>query len=225
MALEQHQRAVGTFPTRQEAEDALNELRNSGFPMDKVSVIAKDADRDDQIAGADVKNRAQGNEAKEGAGAGAVAGTALGGVGGLLVGLGTLAIPGVGPFLAAGTLATTFAGAGIGAAAGSLVGALTGLGIPEEQAKVYGDLVSQGDYLVIVDGDESEIHRAASILSHRGIRDWGVFDTSNEYDSAHAQSYKADVAPSVNDASNVYSDTTTTNQDVVEIVDHRNQVR
>lgn len=130
MAFGQQKRAVGTFSTRQEAEDALNTLRDSGFPMDKVSVLAKDADRGDKIGGAEVTDRGS-NEAPEGAGIGAVAGTALGGVGGLLVGLEALVIPGVGPFLAAGTIATTLAGAGIGAAAGSIVGGLTGLGIPE----------------------------------------------------------------------------------------------
>lgn len=222
MAFEQHKRAVGTFSTRLEAEEALNELRDSGFSMDKVSVIAKDADSDDKLGGAYVQD-GSGNEAKEGAAAGAVTGTALGGIGGLLVGLGTLAIPGVGPFLAAGTLATTLAGAGIGAAAGSLVGALTGLGIPEERAKVYSEQVSKGEYLVMVDGSFEDIRRAAAILSNRGIREWGVYDVSNEYGSAQTHSYNAAVVPSVNDASQRYSDRTATNQDVVEIVDHRRQ--
>jgi hypothetical protein len=171
-------RAVGTFPNRQAAEDALNELRSSGFPMDKVSIIAKDADREGgQVAGMDVQDRGD-TEAQEGAGIGAVAGTALGGLGGLLVGLEAILIPGVGPFLAAGTVATTLAGAGIGAASGSIIGALTGLGIPEEQAQVYSDRISQGGYLVIVDGSEADLQRAESILSNRGIQDWGIYDTS-----------------------------------------------
>jgi hypothetical protein len=227
MVLGQDKRAVGTFSSRQEAEQALNALNNSGFPMDKVSVIAKDADRNDQIAGADVSNRAGGNEAREGAGAGAVAGTVLGGVGGLLVGLGTLAIPGVGPFLAAGTVATTFAGAGVGAAAGGLVGALAGLGIPEERAQVYSNLVSQGDYLVIVDGPEEEIRRAESILSHGGIREWGVYNSPLQSGSAPAQNYTTDVAPSVTQPSDRYLERTATNQDApeVEIIDRRNQGR
>jgi uncharacterized membrane protein len=181
MTLGQHRRAVGVFSTRQEAEYALTELKNSGFPMDRVSVIARDADRQGSIAGADTQ------KVDEGAGTGAITGTVLGGLGGLLVGLGALAIPGVGPVIAAGTvgttLATTFAGAGLGAAGGSLVGALSGLGIAEERAQVYSDRVSQGGYLVIVDGTEAEIQSAAAILSGRGIQEWGVYNspTSTTY--------------------------------------------
>lgn len=171
-------RAVGTFSSRQEAEDALNELQRSGFSMDRVSVIARDTDQRDEMAGASV-NKQSGAQAREGAGSGAVAGTTLGGIGGLLVGLGTLTIPGVGPFLAAGTIATTFAGAGIGAASGGLIGALTNLGISKDRAKTYSERVSQGGQLVIVDGREDEIRRAESILNNRGIQDWGVYNSPN----------------------------------------------
>ncbi|PPS40407.1 general stress protein [Chroococcidiopsis sp. TS-821] len=177
----QLKRAVGTFSSRTEAESALNALRDSGFSMDKVSVLAKDTNRDEQVAGVDVQDRDQvnrrgDNEAQEGAGIGATTGTVLGGAGGLLVGLEALLIPGVGPFLAGGTIATTLAGAGIGAAAGSIVGALTGLGIPEEEAQVYSDRVSQGDYLVFVEGTAADIDRAGSVLSSRGINQWAVYD-------------------------------------------------
>jgi hypothetical protein len=180
--LGQHRRAVGVFSTRREAEHALNELKNSGFPMDRVSVIARDSDRPDQIAGADTSDRVL-NKADEGAGTGAITGTVLGGLGGLLLGLGTIAIPGVGPIIAAGTIGTTLAataaGAGLGAAGGSLVGALSGLGIAEDQARVYGDRVSRGEYLVIVDGTAAEINTAEAILSHRGIQEWGVYNNPN----------------------------------------------
>ncbi len=120
MVLSPDKRAVGVFSSRRDAEHALSELRDSGFLMDKVSVIAKDADRNDQLSGADMSDRV-GNKADEGAAAGAVTGTVVGGLGGLLVGLGALAIPGIGPIMLAGatatTLATTVTGAGIGAAA------------------------------------------------------------------------------------------------------------
>ncbi|AFZ28836.1 signal transduction histidine kinase (STHK), LytS [Gloeocapsa sp. PCC 7428] len=177
----QLKRAVGTFSSRTEAESALNALRDSGFSMDKVSILAKDTNRNDQVAGVDVENRNQvkqrgETEAQEGAGIGATTGTVLGGVGGLLVGLEALLIPGVGPFLAGGTIATTLAGAGIGAAAGSIVGALTGLGIPEEEAQGYSDRVSQGDYLVFVEGTAADIDRAGTVLSSRGIHQWAVYD-------------------------------------------------
>jgi hypothetical protein len=181
MVVGQHKRrAVGVFSTRQEAEDALIDLKNSGFPMNIVSVIARDADRHDELAGADMSDRVM-TEADEGAATGAVTGTALGGLAGLLVGLGALAIPGAGPLIAAGTigttLATTAAGAGIGAAGGGLVGALAGLGIADERAKVYGDRVSQGGYLILVDGTTEEIRLAESILHNRGIQEWGVYDS------------------------------------------------
>ncbi len=182
MALGLNKRAVGVFSNRRDAEHALNELRDSGFPMDKVSVIAKEADHDDQLAGADMSDRV-GNKADEGAKAGAVTGTALGGLGGLLVGLGALAIPGIGPIMLAGAgataLATTLTGAGIGAVAGGLIGGLVGLGIPEERARVYNDRVSRGEYLVIVDGTADDIHRAEAVLSRRGIQDWGIYDAPN----------------------------------------------
>lgn len=160
---------------------ALNELRDSNFPMDRVSVIARDGDRADDIAGTEVRDRV-GNKADEGATTGAVAGGALGGLTGLLIGLGTLAIPGIGPIMLAGAtataIATTVAGGAIGAAAGGLVGALIGLGIPEERARVYSDRVARGQYLVIVEGTEEEIRRAQTILSNRGIEDWDIYDIS-----------------------------------------------
>ncbi|MFE1747152.1 general stress protein [Coleofasciculus sp. H7-2] len=177
--LGQHKRAVGVFSNYQDAEVALTELKNSGFSMDNVSVVARDADKGDDIAGADVSDRV-GNKADEGAKTGAVTGGALGGLTGLLVGLGALAIPGLGPVMLAGAagtaIATTLSGGAIGAAAGSLLGALIGLGIPEERARRYNDRVSRGDYLVMVDGNDDDIRRAEAILSHRGIEDWGIYD-------------------------------------------------
>lgn len=172
-------RALGVFTTRSETEAALEQLRDAGFPMNKVSAIARDADRDDEIAGVDVKDPV-GNKADEGAATGAVTGGALGGITGLLVGLGALAIPGVGPIMLAGAgataLATTLAGTALGAAAGGLIGALAGMGIPEDRARIYSDRVARGDYLVIVDGTEEEIRRAENILAGRGIQEWGVYD-------------------------------------------------
>ncbi|MBP5975811.1 DUF1269 domain-containing protein [Brasilonema sp. CT11] len=193
MALSKHnKRAVGVFPSRREAEYALTELRDAGFPMNKVSIIAKDADGTGDIAGVETQERV-GNKADEGAAAGAVTGATVGGITGLLVGLGTLAIPGVGPILLAGeiatTLATAAAGAGIGAAAGGLLGALVGLGIPEERARIYNERVSRGDYLVIVDGTDEEIRRAETVLTNQGIQEFGIYnqpgvvDTHTDYSS------------------------------------------
>ncbi len=182
MLLNEDRRAVGIFSNLQDVEQALHELRDSGFPMEKVSVISQNADRVDEIADVEVRSDVD-TKSDEGAKAGAVSGGTVGGLAGLLVGLGVLAIPGVGPIMLAGaaatTIATTLAGAGIGAAAGGLVGALVGLGIPEERAKVYNDRVSRGEYLIIIDGTDAEINAAGAILSRRGISEWDTFAPSN----------------------------------------------
>lgn len=179
MALGTHKRAVGVFSSRQDAEYALNELRDAGFPMDRVSIVAKDIDRDRGFGDANVRDTND-TKTEEGAATGAVAGGVLGGLTGLLVGLGAIAIPGLGPVMLAGAtataIATTLSGGAIGAAAGGLIGALIGLGIPEDRAKVYSDRVSRGDYLVMVDGTEDEIRHAEAVLSRRGIQEWGVYD-------------------------------------------------
>lgn len=193
MARVNHRRAVGVFSSYRAAELALQDLKSSGFPMDKVSVIAKDADKNrDHIAGAEVKD-ARGNKADEGAATGAIAGGALGGLTGLLVGLGALAIPGIGPVMLAGAtataIATTLSGTAIGAAAGGLLGALIGLGIPEERARVYNDRVSRGDYLVIVDGDSDEIARAEAILRRHNIEEWGIYDSDRDTDRDVSRDY------------------------------------
>lgn len=179
MAARRHRRAIGVFSHREEVEQALIELRDSGFPMDSVSVVAKDSSKDSSLAGVEVTHQV-GNKADEGGATGAIAGGTLGGIAGLLVGLGVLAIPGIGPVMLAGAgatvLATALSGGAIGAVAGGLLGALIGLGIPEEQAKVYRDRIAQGGYLVMVEGSDEDLHRAETILNRRGIQHWGVYD-------------------------------------------------
>ena len=120
---------------------------------------------------------------------GATSGAILGGIGGLLLGLGTLAIPGVGPIIVAGeaasTIASTLAGAGIGAAAGGIIGGLVGLGIPEDKAKIYSDRVGSGSYLVMVNGTEDDISRAERILRDSGIEEYGVYDANDINDDTY----------------------------------------
>ncbi|MBN3896255.1 MAG: histidine kinase [Nostoc sp. NOS(2021)] len=175
-------RAIGVFSHRRDAETALTELRDAGFPLSTVSIIAKDTNGQG-IAGVDVDRKVgTGNKADDGVKTGAATGGVLGGLTGLLVGLGTLAIPGVGPVIAGGAvataLATTAAGGAIGAAAGGIVGGLVGLGIPEDRARVYGDRFQRGDYLVIIDGTEAEIHQAEAILKRRGIEEFAIYDAT-----------------------------------------------
>ncbi|MEG4351617.1 histidine kinase [Microcoleus sp. LAD1_D5] len=186
-ASSRQKRAVGVFSTRRETEHALGELRTAGFDMNRVSVIAKDADSKGDIAGIDVHDSTD-NKADEGATKGALTGGTLGGLTGLLVGLGLVAIPGIGPIMLAGAsataIATTLAGTALGAAAGSLIGALVGMGIPEEEAKAYSDRVARGDYLVLVDGSEAEVAKAETILSRGGIQHWNTYDYHPSGDSA-----------------------------------------
>ncbi|WP_392535123.1 histidine kinase [Nostoc sp. C117] len=175
-------RAIGVFSHSRDAEVALTELRDAGFPMSRISLIAKNADGHG-IAGVENRNVGVGNKADDGAKAGATTGGILGGLTGLLVGLGTLAIPGVGPVIAGGAvataLATTLAGGAIGAAAGGIVGALVGLGIPEDRARVYSDRFQRGDYLLIIDGTEAEIRQAEAILKRRGIEEFAIYDATD----------------------------------------------
>lgn len=173
-----YRRAVGVFDNREATEKAIRALKEADFDMQRVSLIARNVE---EVEGSEeVKDQQQGNEAKEGAGAGATAGTVLGGIGGFLVGVGALAIPGVGPILAAGAeisaVASTLAGAGIGAAGGGLIGALVGMGIPEERAKVYQNRIKAGDYLLMVSGTEEQIRRAEPILRDQGIQEFGIYD-------------------------------------------------
>ncbi len=224
-----YKRAVGTFASRGDAEKALYKLRDDGFSMDRVSLLAKNADGNDNIAGADVKNERGDTEAQEGAGIGATTGTVLGGLGGLLVGLESLLIPGIGPFLAAGTIATTLAGAGLGALSGGIIGGLTGMGIPEEDAKVYGDSIDNGYYLIIVDGYEDEIDRAGSILSGQNIGNWKIFEAEIPKDVAANPTPVAPATPVVEkevdvvNRKEVVDRKTVVDHNVVEIVDKRDE--
>lgn len=173
-------RAVGIFPSRREAELALTELRDAGFPMSRVSVIAKDRQVTPSVTHQGVHLMVTDTPVEHGAVSGATAGGALGGITGLLVGLGAIALPGFGPIIlggaAATVLATTLAGGALGAAAGSLIGALISVGIPEERARIYSDRIARGEYLVMMDGMDPEIAQAERILGYHGIQDWGVYD-------------------------------------------------
>ncbi|MGF1494960.1 MAG: general stress protein [Microcoleaceae cyanobacterium] len=175
-----YRRAIGVFDTRREVEAAIYALRDEGFNLDRVTVIAPDSDPATKDADIEVHEEARGNKADEGAATGAAAGGALGTITGLLVGLGTLAIPGVGPILLAGVgataLATTLAGTAIGAAAGGIIGGLVGLGIPEERAKIYNDHLAQGHYLMLITGRPQTINQAESVVSNHGIHHWEVYE-------------------------------------------------
>jgi len=155
---------VGLFENYMDADRAVSELNARGFGRNEVSVAARDNAVRDRIAGKTGDERA----VAESAGAGAIGGATIGGLGGLLVGLGALAIPGIGPVVAAGTLATvlgtTAAGAGIGAAAGGIIGALVGMGIPEDDATFYAEGVKRGGVLVTVQTNDDRASEALNIM-------------------------------------------------------------
>jgi uncharacterized membrane protein len=143
---------AGLFDTFEDTERAVNEMQNLGISRERIGVLARDAVLRDRIVG-------DSDPEAESAGAGAVGGTALGGLGGLLVGLSSITIPGLGPVITAGTiitaLGTTAAGAGIGAATGGILGALAGAGISEADAQVYAESVRRGSLLLTVEVDDS----------------------------------------------------------------------
>jgi uncharacterized membrane protein len=158
----------------------MHRLRDAGFNMDKVSVVAKNPGSIGDVAGANVPQNRE-DQVRDGTGAGAVAGSVTGGLVGLFGSLSVLAIPGVGPIAEAGiVLANTLLGSGLGAAGGGLLGALIGWGIPEDQAQYYHSRVYDGnDYLIMVEGNKQEISSAESILGDYQVRDWNIFGASN----------------------------------------------
>ncbi len=158
--------AFGIFPSNSTAEIAVDRLHAAGFSSDDVSVLM--ADKQGSKDFASEKN----TKAPEGTTAGVLGGGTLGGTVGLLAGLGALAIPGVGPLIAAGPIMGALAGLGIGSAVGGLLGALIGMGIPEYEAKRYEGRVNEGGILVSVHCESSEeISRARDLLKAAGGED------------------------------------------------------
>jgi hypothetical protein len=158
--------AYGIFTTRASAETAVDRLNASGFSYDDISVLMSDKHSTHDFAAE------KHTKAPEGTATGVTVGGITGGTLGLLAGIGALAIPGVGPLIAAGPIMATLAGLGIGGAVGGLVGALVGMGIPEYEAKRYEGRVTEGGILVSVHCDSSdEVSRAKHILADAGGED------------------------------------------------------
>ncbi|MEA5623119.1 hypothetical protein [Nostoc sp. UHCC 0251] len=178
MTLEKERKTIGVFAKSSDAQLVLQELNASNFPMHKVSVIARDVEEQSDIAGVDVKEDTS-NTFSEDTG-GAVISGALHGVTGLLVGLVLWAIPGMGRVILAGAeataIATTLADDAINAATSGLHCVLLSLGIPQEQAQNYSDLVYKGYYLVIVSGIDIEIRVAKRVFNRRDIQQWGTYE-------------------------------------------------
>lgn len=158
--------AFGIYRSLPAADRGTDALIEAGFRKDDISVLAPDGDSTRELA--TEKN----TKAPEGATTGAATGGLLGGTLGLLAGIGALAIPGVGPLIAAGPIMAALAGAGAGAATGGVIGALAGMGMPEYEAKRYEGRVKDGGILVSVHCDNSEwTDRAKQILERTGAED------------------------------------------------------
>ena len=156
----------GLYPSVERAERAVDELVSARFSNADVSVLMADRQGSKDFA------HEKQTKAPEGTATGVAAGGTIGGTLGLLAGIGALAIPGVGPFIAAGPIMGALAGLGVGGAVGGLVGALVGMGIPEYEAKRYEGRVKDGGVLLSVHCDTSEeIARAKEILKRTGADD------------------------------------------------------
>ena len=156
----------GIYPTYASLENAVDSLRAAGFRNTDISVLFPE-----NVGSKDLAHEKH-TKAPEGATAGAGAGAAVGGTLGWLVGIGALAIPGIGPFIAAGPIVAALAGAGIGGAVGGVTGALIGMGIPEYEAKRYEGRVKEGGILLSVHSDDSDwTKRAKDILERTGAQD------------------------------------------------------
>jgi len=155
---------IGTYSNLETATAVVNDLVNAGFHRNSISVIADDPDKkyatyiDHDTSG-------------DGTAAGAGIGAALGGLGGLLLGLGALAIPGIGPVIAAGPIVAALAGAGVGAVTGGIIGALVDLGIPEETAHEYAESVRRGNVLVTAQVPDNRSEEATRIMQRPGLLD------------------------------------------------------
>lgn len=144
---------VGVFQTEAAVIQAIERLKSNGYTDSEISVLARQKDKLDRIA--DLTDTTVDEGVVDGAVGGAVTGGVVGGLGALLVELGVLAIPGVGPFLAAGPIAVSLAGIVAGGAVGGVVGALVDLGINEVDAKEYETYLNRGDILVLVDDKDN----------------------------------------------------------------------
>jgi hypothetical protein len=157
----------GIYSTRDGVERATDAIIKAGFPAGDISVLVPES-----LGGPHATGTEKATKAPEGATTGVVSGATIGGVLGLLAGIGALAIPGVGPLIAAGPIMAALAGMGVGSAVGGVTGALIGMGIPEYEAKRYEGRLKKGGILFSVHCDTSdEIKRAKEVIERTGGED------------------------------------------------------
>jgi len=168
----------GIYQNSAQAERAVDRVLAAGFSNNDISVLLPDSKSSKEFA------HEKNTKAPEGTTTGVTTGGVIGGTLGLLAGIGALAIPGVGPFIAAGPIMASLAGLGVGGAVGGLIGALVGMGIPEYEAKRYEGRVKDGGVLLSVHCDTSdEISRAKELLKQTGAED--LSSTGEKAASSH----------------------------------------
>src|SRR6202171_4750465 len=154
----------GIYSTRTAVENAMDSLVRAGFPTSDISVLLPES-----LGGPKDMGTEKATKAPEGTAAGVATGGVIGGTLGLLAGIGLLAIPGLGPFIAAGPIMAGLAGLGVGGAVGGVTGALIGMGIPEFEAKRYEGHLQRGGILLSVHCDTpGEIMRAKEVVKSTG---------------------------------------------------------
>jgi hypothetical protein len=177
---------VGLFERPHDAERAIDALESAGFVQDEISALAQDRIIKEHLEERKIE------PVEVTTGLGAIGGSAIGGLAGLLAGVGAITIPGIGAVLAAGALASTLAGAVVGGSAGGLVGALIGMGIPEEDADFYAEGVKRKGVLISVQSEGGHTSLAKNIMKQANAvnvearrkawteKGWVGFDESSE---------------------------------------------
>jgi hypothetical protein len=156
----------GIYSDRESVEDGIQALRGADFRVEDISILFPENEGNKDFG------HVKATKAPEGATAGAASGAAIGGVLGWLAGIGAIAIPGIGPFIAAGPIMAALAAAGVGGALGGITGSLVGLGIPEYEAKRYEGRIRKGGYLLSVHCDNGDwVSKAKEILRRTGAED------------------------------------------------------
>jgi hypothetical protein len=173
---------IGIVETQMQAESIVERLRAAGFHTNDISALFPDT------TGTKAFAHEQHTKAPEGAAAGVTAGGVIGGTLGVLAGIGALAIPGLGPFIAAGPIMAGLSGIAAGAAVGGLTGVLVGMGIPEFEAKRYEGKLKAGNILVSVHTDDSDERKLAlDVFKQAGVKDVST-QTEDAAPRAHAHS-------------------------------------
>lgn len=184
---------LGLFDTRADLESAVTMLKQQGFVANDISALLPSNNSTKEFA------HEKGTKAPEGAATGAVTGAAVGGTLGWLVGVGALAIPGIGPFVAAGPILASLAGLGIGGTLGGFTGALVGMGIPEYEAKRYEAAVKKGGMLLSVHvNDQEALETAKNIFETAGAHD---LSSRNEESSPSVEQSRIKTDPSTHSKS------------------------